>query len=38
MREQAQQIEHLRMELQRTNIKQQESILELTPGALDEFV
>ena len=38
MREQAQQIEHLLMELQRTNIKQQESILELTPGALDEFV
>ena len=38
MREQAQEIERLRMELQRTSIKQKESIPELTPGALDEFV
>ena len=38
MREQAQEIERLRMELQRTNIKQKMSIPELTPGALDEFV
>ena len=38
MRAQAQEIERLRMELQRTGIKQQESILELTPGALEEFV
>ena len=37
MREQAQEIERLRMELQRTSIKQKESIPELTPGALDEF-
>ena len=38
MREQAQEIERLRMELQRTSIKQKESIPELTPAALDEFV
>ena len=38
MRQQAQEIEHLRMELQQTSIKQKESIPELTPGALDEFV
>ena len=38
MRDQAQEIERLRMELQRTSIKQKESIPELTPGALDEFV
>ena len=33
-----QEIERLRMEPQRTSIKQKESILEPTPGALDEFV
>ena len=38
MREQAEEIERLRMELQRTSIRQKESIPELTPGALDEFV
>ena len=38
MRAQAQEIERLRMELQRTSIKQKESIPELTPGALEEFV
>ena len=38
MRAQAQEIERLRMELQRTSIKQKESIPELTPGALGEFV
>ena len=38
MREQAEAIERLRMELQRTSIRQKESIPELTPGALDEFV
>ena len=38
MRGQAQEIERLRMELQRTSIKQKESIPELTPGALDKFV
>ena len=38
MRAHAQEIERLRMELQRTSIKQKESIPELTPGALDEFV
>ena len=38
MREQAEEIERLRMELQRTSIMQKESIPELTPGALDEFV
>ena len=38
MRAQAKEIERLRMELQRTSIKQRESIPELTPGALEEFV
>ena len=38
MRAQAWEIERLWMELQRTSIKQKESIPELTPGALDEFV
>ena len=38
MRAQAQEIERLLMELQRTSIKQKESIPELTPGALDKFV
>ena len=38
MIEQAEEIERLRMELQRISIKQKESIPELTPGALDEFV
>ena len=38
MRAQAQEIERLRMELQRTSIKQRESIPELTPGTLEEFV
>ena len=38
MREQAEEIERLRMELQRTSIRQKESIPELTLGALDEFV
>ena len=37
-RAEAQEIERLRMELQRTSIKQKESIPELTPGALDEFI
>ena len=37
-RAQAQEIERLRIELQLTSIKQKESIPELTPGALDEFV
>ena len=35
---QAKEIERLRMELQRNSIKQKESIPELTPGALDEFI
>ena len=38
MRAQAQEIERLLMELQRTSIKQKESIPELAPGALEEFV
>ena len=38
MRGHAEEIERLRMELQRTSIRQKESIPELTPGALDEFV
>ena len=38
MRAVVQKIERLRVELQRTSIKQKESIPELTPGALDEFV
>ena len=38
MKAQAQEIERLRMKLQRTNIKQQEDIPELTSGALEEFV
>ena len=38
MRAQAQEIERLGLELRRTSIKQKESIPELTPGALDEFV
>ena len=38
MRALAQEIERLRMELRRTSLKQKESIPELTPGALEEFV
>ena len=38
LRAQAQEIERLRMDLQRTSIKQKENILELTAGALEEFV
>ena len=38
LRAQTQEIERPRMELQRTSIKQKESIPEPTPGALDEFV
>ena len=38
MRAQAREIERLRMEPQRTSIKQKESNPELTPRALDEFV
>ena len=38
MKAQAQDIEQLRMELQRTSIKPKENIPETTPGALEEFV
>ena len=35
---QAKEIERLRMELQRTNIKEKDGIPELTPGSLEEFL
>ena len=38
MKAQAQEIERLRMQLQRTGLKQMEDIPELTSGSLEEFV
>ena len=38
MKAQAQEIERLHMELQRTSLKQKEDILDLTSGSLEEFV
>ena len=38
MKVQAPEIERLRMELQRTSLKQKEDIPELTSGSLEEFV
>ena len=38
MEAQAKEIERLRMEVQHTSIKQNDDILELTQGSLEEFV
>ena len=38
MKAQAQEIERLHMELQRTSIKHKQDIPELTSGSLEEFI